>query len=108
MKKNWQYKKLGEVCEIICGQDYKLVQDDKGRYPIYGSGGKMGFANQYRCIENTIIIGRKGNINNPIFVEEKFWNVDTAFGILPNSSILIPRFFSISAKIMIIQNMMFP
>ena len=35
-----------------------------------------------------IIIGRKGTINNPIFVEEHFWNVDTAFGLKANDAIL--------------------
>ena len=93
MKQNWTYKKLGEVCDIICGQDYKAVQDDNGRYPIYGTGGIMGYSSQYRCPANCIIIGRKGNINNPLFVEEPFWNVDTAFGVCPNQDILNPRFF---------------
>ena len=51
----------------------------------------MGYANDYICPENCTIIGRKGSINNPIFVEEKFWNVDTAFGLAP-SSIVLPRY----------------
>ena len=49
----------------------------------------MGYANDYICPENCTIIGRKGSINNPIFVEKKFWNVDTAFG-LASSSIVLP------------------
>ena len=81
------------VCEIICGQDYKLVQDENGPYPIYGTGGVMGYANKYRCPESTIIIGRKGNINNPIFVKTKFWNVDTAFGVVPNAIEAHPLYF---------------
>lgn len=78
---NWEYKKLGDVCDIINGKNQKEVLDENGAYPIYGSGGVMGYANDFLCRENTIIIGRKGSINNPIFVEEKFWNVDTAFGL---------------------------
>lgn len=93
MKKDWTYKKLGEVCEIICGQDYKTVQDDNGAYPIYGTGGIMGYASQYRCPSNSVIIGRKGNINNPLFVEQPFWNVDTAFGVVPKTTHLIPKYF---------------
>lgn len=93
MKKEWTYKKLGEVCEIICGQDYKTVQDDNGAYPIYGTGGIMGYASQYRCPSNSVIIGRKGNINNPLFVEQPFWNVDTAFGVVPKTTHLIPKYF---------------
>ena len=61
--------------------------DPNGIYPIYGSGGIMGYANDYLCPEHCTIIGRKGTINNPILVETKFWNVDTAFGMSPNKSI---------------------
>lgn len=48
----------------------------------------MGRANDYICPENCTIIGRKGSINNPIFVTEKFWNVDTAFGLCTNNLVL--------------------
>ncbi len=49
----------------------------------------MGRANQYITPENSVIIGRKGNINKPILMREKFWNVDTAFGVLPNGTELL-------------------
>ena len=88
-----KYQTLGTVCDIISGQDYKNVQADNGKYPIYGTGGIMGYANQYRCPARTIIIGRKGNINNPLYVEEEFWNVDTAFGVVPRKDLLCPKYF---------------
>ena len=72
MREGWTYKKLGEICEIICGQDYKKVESPNGKYPIYGTGGIMGYANQFRCPANSVIVGRKGSINNPIYVEDKF------------------------------------
>ena len=93
MREGWTYKKLGEVCEIICGQDYKNVESPDGKYPIYGTGGIMGYANQFRCPAYSIIVGRKGSINNPIYVEENFWNVDTAFGIVPSKASLSSKFF---------------
>ena len=43
----------------------------------------MGYANKYLSPENSVIIGRKGTINKPIKVSTKFWNVDTAFGLVP-------------------------
>lgn len=52
----------------------------------------MGYANDYICQANTVIIGRKGNINKPIFVEEPFWNVDTAFGLEAKRDVLLPRY----------------
>ena len=98
MKQGWEIKKLGDVCNIICGQDYKSVQDDNGKYPIYGTGGIMGYASQYRCPAHTVIIGRKGSINNPIYVETQFWNVDTAFGVVPNKEYILPKFFYLFCK----------
>ena len=83
MKKDWTYKKLGEVCDIINGKNQRAVENPDGTYPIMGSGGIMGYADDYLCKEGTTIIGRKGTINRPIYVETKFWNVDTAFGLQP-------------------------
>ena len=48
----------------------------------------MGRATEYLVKENSVIVGRKGNINKPILMREKYWNVDTAFGIEPNESIV--------------------
>lgn len=82
MKQDWQIKKLGEVCDIINGRNQKAVESADGQYPIYGSGGNViGYASDYLCEAGTTIIGRKGSINNPLYIDTKFWNVDTAFGI---------------------------
>ena len=45
----------------------------------------MGYADDYLCLEGSTIIGRKGTINKPLYIEEKFWNVDTAFGLQPKN-----------------------
>lgn len=92
MRKDWEVKTWNEVLSIINGKNQKHVEDSNGIYPIYGSGGIMGYANDFLCPNNTVIIGRKGNINKPIFVEEKFWNVDTAFGLVPKEGILVAKY----------------
>jgi len=92
MKQNWEYKKLGDVLSIVNGKNQKNVENSNGAYPIYGSGGIMGYANDYLCPENTIVIGRKGSINNPLYVTTKFWNVDTAFGLVSNQELLTPKY----------------
>ncbi len=51
----------------------------------------MGMASEFLCEAQSVIIGRKGTIDNPLFVEERFWNVDTAFGLVPHSS-LAPKY----------------
>jgi type I restriction enzyme S subunit len=78
----WVERRLGEVCEIKNGKNQKEVQSPTGKYPILGSAGTvMGYATEYICESGTTIIGRKGTIDNPIYIEERFWNVDTAFGL---------------------------
>lgn len=84
--------KFSEVLTIINGRNQKQVVCDGGKYPIYGSGGIMGYANDYICKAETVVIGRKGSINKPIFVETPFWNVDTAFGLCANSEKLNPKY----------------
>ncbi len=80
---NFSMKKWKDVLNIVNGKNQKKVENPNGKYPIYGSGGIMSYADDWLTKENSIIIGRKGNINKPIFVKEKFWNVDTAFGLEP-------------------------
>ena len=90
--KGWCFCKLGSVVKIVNGKSQKEVESSFGKYPIYGSGGTIGWANDYTCEAGSTIIGRKGTINNPIFVQERFWNVDTAFGMKP-SSLLLDKYF---------------
>lgn len=84
--------KFSEVLTIVNGRNQKQVVCDDGKYPIYGSGGIMGYANDYICKAETVVIGRKGSINKPIFVETPFWNVDTAFGLCANSEKLNSKY----------------
>ena len=92
LEEKYEKKVWNEILTIKNGKHYKDVIDENGKYPIYGSGGIMNYANNYICNEDTVIIGRKGTINSPIFVKEKFWNIDTAFGIEANRNFLIPIF----------------
>ena len=73
---------FGEVLEIRNGRNQREVESADGEFPIYGSAGNvMGMATDYICEAGTTIIGRKGNINSPIYADSRFWNVDTAFGL---------------------------
>lgn len=84
--------KFADVLEIKNGRNQRQVENPDGRYPIYGSGGVMGRADDYICEAETVVIGRKGSINNPIFVNEPFWNVDTAFGLIAKRDVLLPKY----------------
>lgn len=85
-KRTWK-----EILTIISGKSQKDIETINGKYPIYGSGGIIGYANEYLCPANTVIVGRKGTINRPIYVTEPFWNIDTAFGVVAGVD-LVPKF----------------
>ncbi|SHL12597.1 Restriction endonuclease S subunit [Fibrobacter sp. UWOV1] len=88
---NWTIQKWKDVLSIVNGKNQKEVVSDDGAYPIIGSGGEIGRATNFLCEAGSTVVGRKGTINNPFFVEERFWNVDTAFGIQPGEK-LNPKF----------------
>ena len=93
LPKGWCLCKISSVVDIVNGKSQKNVESPTGKYPIYGSGGIIGKAMEYTCLAGSTIIGRKGTINHPIFVEENFWNVDTAFGMKANNQILEDKYF---------------
>ena len=90
---SWVWCKLHDIIQITNGRSQKYVENVNGKYPIYGSGGIIGKAVDYLCEAGSTIIGRKGTINNPLFVEESFWNIDTAFGMKPMYAISDLYFF---------------
>jgi len=84
--------RFSDILTIVNGKDQSKVENPNGKYPIYGSGGVMGYADDYLCGAETVVIGRKGSINKPIYVEVPFWNVDTAFGLVANRDVLLPKY----------------
>lgn len=82
-----------KVVTITNGKAYPEEYQDKGLYPICGSGGIMYYGKKKLCNGNTTILGRKGNINSPIFMESGYWIVDTAFSLDVDKEKLHPKFF---------------
>ena len=78
---HWVAKKLKHCLSIKNGQDYKEVETEKieGSYPVYGSGGEFRRATDYLYDGESVLLGRKGTIDKPMYVNEKFWTVDTMF-----------------------------
>ena len=76
---HWEIKHLKNLAEIRGGKDSKEVEIDEGGYPIYGSGGVFGRASKFLYKKPSILLGRKGTIDKPLFVTEAFWSVDTMF-----------------------------
>lgn len=84
---SWSTFSFKDIADVISGKNQKEVEVADGKYPIYGSGGIIGRASKFICEEGTTIVGRKGTINSPIYVKEKFWNIDTAFGLKSKSDV---------------------
>ena len=86
-------KKIKFVAKICNGQDQKNVERIDGKYAIYGSGGEIGRANKFLHNRPSVLLGRKGTIDKPIFVKEPFWSIDTAFYTVVNERVISPEYF---------------
>ena len=86
---NWRTVKIGELLRIGNGKDYKRL--GIGKIPVYGTGGQMLLVNDYLYDGESVCIGRKGTIDTPMFLNGKFWTVDTLFYTYDFKDIL-PKF----------------
>jgi len=84
---------LAQLASIKYGKNQKKVLSEDGEYPIYGTGGLMGYASEYLYNKPSVLIGRKGTIDKVRFVSHPFWTVDTLFYTIINDEIVRPRFF---------------
>lgn len=73
----WQQGHLSELITVRYGKDHKKLAD--GAYPVYGSGGIMRYAERPLYTKESVLIPRKGTLNNVMYVNEPFWSVDTMF-----------------------------
>ena len=73
----WKRLTIGNILTIGSGRDYKHLS--AGAIPVYGTGGYMISVSAYLHDGESVCIGRKGTINKPLYLNEKFWTVDTLF-----------------------------
>ena len=86
----WKEDILGNVLEVKYGKDHKKLAE--GQYPVYGSGGLMRYVDSKLYDGPSILIPRKGTLNNIMFVESPFWTVDTMFWTIINTDKIDPKF----------------
>ena len=68
MRKGWEYKKLGEVCDIYQPKTISTDMLSKdGEYPVYGANGVIGYYHQYNHEDKEVLLTCRGatcgNIN---------------------------------------------
>lgn len=73
----WKIGLLSELVTVKYGKDHKKLAD--GIYPVYGSGGIMRYVDKPLYTGESVLIPRKGTLNNVMYVNEAFWSVDTMF-----------------------------
>ena len=73
----WGVEKLSHFLTIKNGKDHKHLQD--GKFAVYGSGGIMRMVTDYLYSGESILFPSKGTLNNVMYVNKKFWTVDTMF-----------------------------
>lgn len=89
----WSVKKLKECLEIKHGKPQHDVENQNGIYPILASGGEIGRTNSFLCNKPSVLIGRKGTIDKPQYMDTPFWTVDTLFYSLIKSGYLAKYIF---------------
>lgn len=75
----WGRVPLGQTLTIRHGKSQRGVEAIGGPFPILASGGVIGAATGYIYDKPSVLIGRKGTINQPQYMDSPFWSVDTLF-----------------------------
>ena len=73
----WKWGHLSDLIVVKYGKDHKKLAD--GIYPVFGSGGIMRYVERPLYDKESVLIPRKGTLDNVIYVNEPFWSVDTMF-----------------------------
>ena len=75
--KGWKVEKLEDLVNIKYGKDHRSLSD--GDIPVYGSGGLIRYVSEAIYTSESVLIPRKGTLNNVMLVNHPFWSVDTMF-----------------------------
>lgn len=76
-QESWNIGQLSDLISVKYGKDHKKLAD--GSYPVYGSGGIMRYVEKPLYTGESVLIPRKGTLNNVMYVNGAFWSVDTMF-----------------------------
>mgnify|MGYP003316361459 CR=1 FL=1 len=77
LPEGWRMGRLKDIASICSGKDHQNLSN--GAHPVYGSGGLMRYCNQFLYEGESVLIPRKGTLNNVMYRNEAFWTVDTMF-----------------------------
>lgn len=93
----WEVGNLSDLITVKYGKDYKHLK--KGKIPLYGSGGIMNYVDEVLYDGPSVLIPRKGSLNNILYVKSQFWSVDTMFYSIPRLDNVLNYTFNILSKL---------
>ena len=100
MRKDWEYKKLGEVCDILDSQRKPVTKKDrkKGIYPYYGATGIQDFVDNYIFDGRYVLVGEDGakwsaNEKCAYIIEGKTW-INNHAHVLSTKNMVIDSFLT--------------
>ena len=82
--------RLSELIEIKNGKDHKSLCD--GPYPVFGSGGVMRYVSEYLYDKPSVLLPRKGTLDNIQYCDFPFWTVDTLYYTEVNTKFVNPYY----------------
>lgn len=82
--------RLSELVEIKNGRDHKLLCD--GSNPVFGSGGVMRYVSEYLYDKPSVLLPRKGTLDNIQYCDIPFWTVDTLYYTEINTKLVNPYY----------------
>jgi len=96
---HWTVTRLKFLAKIKNGQDYKHVEAECG-FPVMGSGGQFTFSTQFMFDKPSVLLGRKGTIDKPLYINEPFWTVDTMYYTDVQKDIDVKYFYYLAKTIL--------
>ena len=96
MKKNWEIKKLGEVCDVLDNIRKPITKRDRieGDYPYYGATGILSYVHKFIFSEKLVLIGEDGakwnsGDNTSFIATGEYWVNNHAHVIRPHRNTII-------------------
>ena len=78
-RSGWKRVRLGNVLQVCHGKCQHSIESNTGKYPILATSGEIGRTDSYLYDKPSVLIGRKGTIDKPQYIDSPFWTIDTLF-----------------------------
>jgi type I restriction enzyme S subunit len=85
----WLVTRWGGQVSLEYGKALSGYDEGTGRFPVYGTNGRIGSHSEALCPHAGIIVGRKGAYRGVHYSNSPFFVIDTAFFVKPRVPIML-------------------